>query len=114
MRFIDRKNEIRDALIRVAKDGGPVTYEQFGDEVGIWRMRGAKDLLDLIAEEEETHGRPDVTYMLISATSGYPSQIGGYPAKPPSDWQRKLARKKMQKVIDRYRPGATNPYRPIP
>ncbi|OWV99981.1 hypothetical protein [Rhizobium sp. R693] len=105
VRFIDRKDEIRDALVRVAEGGEPVTYEKFGDEVGIWRMRGAKDLLDLIAKEEKSHGRPDVTYMLKSATSGYPSQIGGQLAKPPADWQKRLACEEMQKIIKEYCPG---------
>ncbi|MGW9949124.1 hypothetical protein J2W92_004472 [Rhizobium leguminosarum] len=110
VKFIDRKNEIRDALFQVAKNGLPMTYENFGQIVGIWRMRGAKDLLDLIAKEEKAKREPDVTYMLHSAATKYPSQIGGQPAKPPTAEQMRLARKEMQAVINRHCPGAVNPY----
>ncbi|MGI0525742.1 hypothetical protein [Rhizobium giardinii] len=110
VKFINRKNEIRDALLCVAKEGQPMTYESFGEMVSIWRMRGAKDLLDLIAKEERAKKEPDITYMLRSATTKYPSQIGGQPAKPPTTEQKQLAREEMQAVIDRHCPGAVNPY----
>ena len=111
VKFMDRKGAIKDLLVRVAKKGLPVTYEQFGEMVGIWRMRGAKDLLDIIAEDEKAKGKPDITYMLCSAVTGYPSQIGGIPAKPPSPQQKQLAREEMRAVLDEYCPGAANPYR---
>lgn len=110
VRFLDRKDEIRSALVNVAKNGVPVTYETFGDGVGIWRMRGAKDVLDLIANEERANSNPDITFMLYSATTDYPSQIGGQSAKPPTQAQKQLARNELQAVIDRYCPGAENPY----
>ncbi|NNH57672.1 MULTISPECIES: hypothetical protein [Rhizobium] len=110
VKFINRKNEIRDALFEVAKNGLPMTYESFGQKVSIWRMRRAKDLLDLIAEEEKAKGEPDITYMLHSATTKYPSQIGGQPAKPPTAEQMRRARQEMQALINRHCPGAVNPY----
>ncbi|RWH49995.1 hypothetical protein [Mesorhizobium sp.] len=58
VRFFDRKKEFKAALIRAAKDREfPLTYERFGERLGIWRMRGAKDVLDLIAQEETREGR---------------------------------------------------------
>ncbi|TBD22984.1 hypothetical protein [Rhizobium ruizarguesonis] len=110
VKFITRKNEIRDALFELAKNGLPMTYESFGQKVSIWRMRGTKDLLDLIAEEEKAKKEPDITYMLSSATTKYPSQIGGRPAKPPTPEQKRLAREEMQMIINRHCPGAVNPY----
>ena len=112
MKYAERKDEIRAKLVEVAKGGPPFsTYEEFGNQVGIWRMRGATEVLDQIAKEERKAERPDVTYVLRSATTHYPSQIGFHPAKPrPTDWQRELARCKMQDVIDWYCPGARNPY----
>ncbi|MGO6724288.1 hypothetical protein ACC717_27300 [Rhizobium ruizarguesonis] len=110
VKFINSKDEVRDALFQVAKNGLPMTYESFGQIVGIWRMRGAKDLLDLIAKEEQAKGEPDITYMLRSATTKYPSQIGGQPAKPPTTEQMLRARQEMQAVINRHCPGAVNPY----
>lgn len=111
IRLFDRKDEIRDALVAAAQEGAPFpSYEKFGEHIGIWRMRGAKDVLDWIAEEERQAGRPDVTFILHSATTGYPSQIGGSPAKPPSTEQKRIAAAEMRKVIKRYCPGISNPY----
>ena len=47
-----RKALIERKLLEAAEDGDvPLTYEQFGERVGIWRMRGARDALDEIAAE---------------------------------------------------------------
>jgi len=111
IKFLDRKDQIQGELIKAAKAGAPFpTYEEFGQRVGIWRMRGAKDVLDQIAREEVEQGRPDITFILRSAATGYPSQIGFESAKPPKDWQKHKAREEMQKVIEKYCLGATNPY----
>ncbi|MBB2784838.1 UNVERIFIED_ORG: hypothetical protein GGD43_000008 [Rhizobium esperanzae] len=116
IKSLNKQNEIRNLLITLARDASKpliYTYGTFGKMVGIFNMRGTKDLLDAIAKEEQGQERPDVTYMLVNADWGYPSQIGGYPAKPPQDWQRQLAYEEMQKIIKDYRLGETsNPYRP--
>ena len=69
-----------------------------------------QSVLDWIAIEEKDAGRPDVTYVLHSVATGYPSQIGGRPAKPPSEGQKRKAREEMQKVIECYCRGTSNPY----
>jgi hypothetical protein len=67
-----------------------------------------KDVLDEISRDEARSGRPDITFVLRSRTTGYPSQIGFKPAKTPSGQPRAEAKR----MIDGYGPpGATNPYR---
>jgi hypothetical protein len=73
-------------------------------------MRGAKDVLDAIAAEERKKGEPDITFILCSAATGYPSQIDGQPAKPPSLSQRASTRAEITAIIARYCPGKPNPY----
>ena len=107
----EKKALIERELVKAAQGGEiPLTYEQFGERVGIWRMRGARNLLDRIAEEWRSMEGFDITFILCSATTGYPSQIDGLPAKPPSETQKKSARQNMDKIIQRFRPGAKNPY----
>jgi hypothetical protein len=70
-----------------------------------------KDVLDEISREETRNGRPDITFVLRSKTTGYPSQIGFKSAKPPDDTQKVQARTEAQRLIDAYAPaGKRNPY----
>ena len=109
--YLDRKDEIKTALNIAAEDGPPFpSYEDFGRPLRLGNMRGSKDVLDWIAIEEEQAGRPDITYILHSRATRYPSYIGGRPATPPSAEQERKARDEMQKVIDLYCPGSANPY----
>ncbi|RWM10439.1 hypothetical protein [Mesorhizobium sp.] len=111
IRFLDRKEEIRAALLRAVRNRAfPQTYEQFGETIGIWRMRGTKQVLDVIAKEELDQGRPDITFILVSATSGYPSQIDGFPARRPSASQRASAKSMMGRIIEYYCRDAASPH----
>lgn len=109
-KYASRQREIRDKLVEAARKGDFPSYGVFGDRVGIWNMMQTGDLLDAIANAEERRGLPDVTYVLHNEKYGLPSRIGRRPAKPPSDDQRRLAREKMQEVIDHYCAGTRNPY----
>lgn len=110
-RYLERKDEIKAALIAAAEDGPPFpSYEDFGRPLRLGNMRGSKDVLDWIAIEEEEDGRPDITYVLHNRATKYPSYIDGRPANPPSAEQKRKARDVMAEIIKRYCPGAANPY----
>jgi hypothetical protein len=105
-----KKMLIRAEMVKAAKAGEFPFYEQFGERVGIWRMRGSKKLLDEISNEETRAGLPDVTFVLRKKTTGYPGQIDFSASQVPNDAQKLQARYEAQKVIDYYCPGTKNPY----
>jgi hypothetical protein len=76
-----------------------IFYAELGSAVHMAAQGPWKDLLDEIANEETTQGRPDFTYLVISKQTGLPGQIGFEPAKPPTPEQRKLADDEIQKVF---------------
>jgi hypothetical protein len=86
------------------------TYGDFGPRVGIPARGPWKKVLDLISAEEVKRGLPDVTFLLLNKTTGYPDKIGFVEAKPPSAAQRAKARTEVQKIIDKYNPGFPNPF----
>lgn len=110
--YLDKKSLIRNQLLELAKAPAmrPMTYTEFGKLVGIPSQGPWKLILDHVADEERVRGLPDLTFMVINKRTGYPGQIGGEPAHPPSDAQKRRAKAEFQKLIDRYNPGARNPF----
>jgi hypothetical protein len=108
----DKKHVIRDGLLKCAR-ARPLkvmTYGELGAGIGIPARGPWKPILDQIADEEIQLGRPDITYLVVSKKTGYPSQIGRQLAKPPDEKQKMLARHEVQKIINKYNPGASNPF----
>ncbi|WP_139793269.1 hypothetical protein [Ensifer aridi] len=103
---------LRDELVSAAERRTlRLTYTQFGEIVGTPPVFYVK-FLDAVAAYQKAQfpPEPDVTYILVSKDFPYSSQIGGQVAKPPNAAQKKLAHAEMQKIINRYCPGAANPY----
>jgi hypothetical protein len=99
--------KVRGALMEFAKKGRFPYYS----ECGFGLYGPGKEVLDLISREETGNGRPDITFVLRSKTTDYPSQIGFKPAKPPNAAQKAQARAEAQLIIDTYAPSGTrNPY----
>jgi hypothetical protein len=67
-------------------------------------------VLDAIANAADKAGRPDLTYLVRNAQTGYPSRIGRMTRRQPTPEQKQLAHKKMQEIIDIYNPGTPNPF----
>ncbi|MEI7774744.1 MAG: hypothetical protein WCK17_08200, partial [Verrucomicrobiota bacterium] len=67
-------------------------------------------LLDYIAEEQAASGLPDITVIVVRADTGFPGQIEGKKTQNPTIEQKRRARAKMQEVLDKYNPGAANPF----
>jgi hypothetical protein len=101
------KYAVRAALMQFAKRG---QFPFYGD-CGFGPRGPGKGVLDEISREETRNNRPDITFVLRSRVTGYPSQIGFKPAKPPTEEQKKVARAEAQRIINAYGPpGARNPY----
>jgi hypothetical protein len=101
------KNKVRAALMQFAKKG----HFPYYSECGFGLYGPGKEVLDLISREETRNGRPDITFVLRSKATDYPSQIGFKPAKPPSPTQKAQASAEAQRIINAYAPSGTrNPY----
>jgi hypothetical protein len=99
----ERKRRIRVTLLKHAMERRTIHYGELGQAVGMPAQGPWKDILDEIAKEETSQGRPDFTYLVISKQTGLPGQIGFEPAKPPTAAQRKMADDEIQKVFQYYR-----------
>jgi hypothetical protein len=88
------KYKVRPALMQFAKTGLFPYYS----ECGFGTYGPGKDVLDEISGEETRNGRPDITFVLRSKTTGYPSQIGLKSAKAPDDTRKVQARAEAQRL----------------
>jgi len=112
MRYIEKKGLIERELEKCAR-AAPIeypTYADFGRRVGIPAQGPWQPVLDAIADEADKGNRPDLTFLIRNAKSGYPSRIGRVTKRNPEPWQKERARVKVQEIIDKYNPGAPNPY----
>ena len=75
-----------------------------GAALGIPTRGPWKPVLDMISLEETAVNRPDITYVVVKASTGYPGQIGFKAANPPSDEQKALSDSVQRTVFDFYRP----------
>jgi hypothetical protein len=85
------------------------TFRAFAALVGM-PIQGWKPVLEVISAEETAEGRPDITFLLLNRHTRYPMQIGLVQGDDPTPEQRQLARREVQKIIDKYNPGAENPF----
>jgi hypothetical protein len=110
--YLEKKSLIQAELLKCAQ-ASPIellNYSIFGLRVGIPSRGPWKPILDLIGEEETKRGRPDITYLVINKSTGFPGQISLEKAKPPSAEQKATAKREIQKIIDKYSPESKNPY----
>ena len=101
--YENRKQDILRVLRKAARNGKKITYGELGQTLGIPGRGPWKGVLDEISREEVEANRPDVTFMVVLARTGYPGQIGGAPANPPSDAQKTVADKIIKEVLAFYR-----------
>jgi hypothetical protein len=85
------------------------TYAELGARVGIPPRGPWLPVLDAIANDADRVGEPDLTFLVRNAQTGYPSRIGRVTQRQATVEQKRLARAKMQEVIDKYNPGTRNP-----
>jgi hypothetical protein len=102
--YLDKKDLIRNELTALAKEVPLrcLTYGEFGARVGIPARGPWKKILDLIASEELTADRPDITFLVINSKTGYPGQIDFEPASPPSQAQRRSFEAMLKRIAAHY------------
>jgi hypothetical protein len=105
--YLDRAVAIREELLRVAGAGELIHYEEFGMRLGIPARGPWKGVLDFVSQQETASSLPDVTLVLISKSTGWPSQVGFVEAKEPTLEQKRLAHAKLQDVFAEYCPAAS-------
>jgi hypothetical protein len=106
------KARIRAELLKCAK-ARPMEilfYSDFAPRVGMSPQGPWKKVLDEISREETEQGRSDITFLLRKKSTGYPGQIGFRSVQIPDSQQKAKARAELQKIIDEYSPGTSNPY----
>lgn len=104
VRYGDKKQAVKDELLRFARKGATTTYGELGRSVGIPPQGPWKPLLDEISQEETVNGRPDITFLVLNKGTGFPGQIGFVRAGQPSHEQIGMARRTLNAVFDTYAP----------
>ncbi len=108
----DKKDLIRSELLKCAT-ATPMqfpTFRAFAARVGMPIQGPWKPILDVVSAEERNQGLPDITFLLLNRHTRYPMQIGPVRSNDLTPEQRERARREVQKIIDRYNPGAPNPF----
>jgi len=101
--YRDRKSAIVAALRQCANQGKTIFYGDLGQKVDVPARGPWKAILDEIARDEISRGRPDITFLVINKQTGFPGQIAFRPAKPPTREQRKIADDQIEKIFAYYR-----------
>jgi hypothetical protein len=99
------EQRIYNELVKIASSGNVTYYGEFGAIVGKPARGPWRPVLDQIAKEEMSNGRPDITVIVLSA-KGWPGRVGfkDVDGNPSAD-QKKLAQKKLDETFSHYCPG---------
>src|ERR1700731_1940980 len=97
--YEDREDEIRQALVKMAKSRKKLDYVKFGELVGIPTEGPWNPVLDRISLKERAAGRPDLTYLVVRKKTGYPQQIEFEPSIKPSAPKRPSRRKCSKRFL---------------
>jgi hypothetical protein len=107
------KARIRAELMRLAQAGELTYYGVLGVSVGKparWTLW--KTVLDEISLETPRTD-PDITFLVLNASSGWPGQIGFSPTGgQPTQEQKEHAQKELDRVFRRYCPNKPTPVLP--
>lgn len=101
--YEDKEDEIRLALVKMAKHRKKLDYMKFGELVGIPTEGPWNPILDRISLKERAAGRPDITYLVVRKRTGYPQQIEFEPSTPPSAAQKAIADEVFKDIFAYYR-----------
>jgi hypothetical protein len=101
--YEDREDEIRQALVKMAKSRKKLDYVKFGELVGIPTEGPWNPILDRISLKERAAGRPDLTYLVVRKRTGYPIQIEFEPSITPSAAQKAVADQTFKDIFAYYR-----------
>lgn len=101
---------VRTQLEKLARAGRVTYYKDLGATIGKparWTLW--KDVLD-----EISYAKPDITIIVLQASSGWPGQID-YSATngKPTQAQKTFAQEELAKVFSTYCPGRPVPQLPV-
>lgn len=99
----DKEDEIRQALVKMAKSRKKLDYVKFGKLVGIPTEGPWNPILDRISLKERAAGRPDLTYLVVRKRTGYLIQIEFKPSITPSAAQKAVADQAFKDIFAYYR-----------
>jgi hypothetical protein len=102
MTYDRRKEDISRILIAAAGNGKVITHTELGTALGGPARGPWKAVLDEISREEAGAGRPDITYMVVKVSTGYPGQIEFEHADPPTAKQKELSDRIQAEVFKYY------------
>jgi hypothetical protein len=107
------KSRIRSELMTLARAGELTYYGVLGASVGKparWTLW--KTVLDEVSLETPKTD-PDITFLVLNASTGWPGQIGFSPTDgKPTPAQMAHAQKELDRVFRRYCPGKQTPVLP--
>ena len=112
--YVTDKKHIHAELVKLAKAGELTYYGVLGATVGKPARRPLwKRVLDEFAREELGQGKPDITFLVLSAKTGWPSQISftSTHGKPTPKLMRD-AQSGLDKVFRLHCPGKPTPMLP--
>jgi len=108
------KKRVHAELMRLAHAGQITYYGALGAAVGkharwpLWTR-----VLDGISDDELARGNPDITDLVLSAKSGWPSRISRqFTNGEPTPQQKQKAQLGLNAVFSRYCPGKQAPILP--
>ncbi len=112
--FFADKKRVHAELMRLARAGEITYYGALGAAVGkparwpLWTK-----VLDGISDDELAKGNPDITDLVLSAKTGWPSRISRqFTNDKPTDQQQQKAQLGLNAVFSRYCPGKQAPKLP--
>jgi hypothetical protein len=112
--FLADKKCVHAELIRLARAGQITYYSALGAAVGKherWRLW--TDVLDGISGDEAAKGNPDITDLVLSAKTGWPSRISRkFTHGKPTPQQKQKAQSGLDAVFSHYCPGKPAPKLP--
>jgi hypothetical protein len=107
------KIRVRFELMKCARAGEITYYDELKAAVGMdvdWTP-----VLDRISTEEILKGEPDITDIILNATTGWPGRISRkYTYVKPTPEQKEKAQRGLDAVFKRYCPGKQAPTLPLP
>jgi hypothetical protein len=108
------KKRVHSELMKFAHAGELTYYGVLGAAVGKparWSLW--KQVLDEIAREELRQGKPDITSIVLSAATGWPSQVDfKSTGDEPDKGQMERAQTKLDEVFRHYYPSKPTPTLP--
>jgi hypothetical protein len=108
------KKSVHADLMRLALAGQITYYGALGAAVGKHAQWPKwTEVLDGISDDELAKGNPDITDLVLSATTGWPSRISRqFTNGKPTDQQREKAQRGLDGVFSHYCPGKQAPILP--